>query len=251
MRKIGGLELSHVMETLVRQPDPVARWQALTTSLADFGLTQINYAFLDFESASRMEARGDPAMSTMRRDWIEHYTERQYDLRDDAVAHVRQGNVHPMLWSLEQIPRLKSGQISHEAGEAGLKAGLLVPLAGPAGSDLPAAAIMLGSGLGEAEFLKLIGSGGMMLVSLAHLFHAGAVGELIRRRHNIPPLSSRERDCIQLIARGLRVDAIADRLAIARVTVELHLRTARQKLGARTTPEAVARALLYQQIDPM
>jgi DNA-binding CsgD family transcriptional regulator len=46
------------------------------------------------------------------------------------------------------------------------------------------------------------------------------------------------------------VDAIGDQLAIARVTVELHLRTARQKLGAKTTPEAVARALLYRQIHP-
>ncbi len=250
MEKTGGLELSGLMDTLVSQTDPVSRWQALTASLANFGLTQINYAFLDFESASRMEARGDPAMSTMRRDWIEYYTERHYDMRDDAVAHIRQGNIHPMLWSLEQVPRLKSGHMNYEAGDAGLKSGLLVPLAGPAGSDLPGAAIMLGSGFNEAEFLKLIGSNGMALVGLAHLFHAGAVGELIRRRHNVQPLSSRERDCLQLIARGLRVDAIGDRLAIATVTVELHLRSARRKLGAKTTAEAVARALLYQQIQP-
>lgn len=251
MRADGGLELSGVVNALVSQTDPAGRWQALTSSLADFGLTQINYAFLDFESATRMEARGDPAMSTMRSDWIEYYTERQYDLRDDAVAHVRHGNIHPMLWSLEQAPRLRSGHINFEAGEAGLKAGLLVPLAGPAGSDLPGAAIMLGSGYNEAEFLKLIGGNGMALVALAHLFHAGAVGELIRRRHNVAALSSRERDCLQLIARGFRVDAISHRLGIAIVTVEVHLRGARRKLGAKTTAEAVARALLYQQIQPI
>ena len=247
----GGLQLSRVIDALVEQSDPVGRWQALTTSLAQFGLTQINYAFLDFESASRMEARGDPAMSTMRRDWIEYYTERQYDLRDDAVAHVRHGNIAPMLWSLERVPHLKAGHINYEAGDAGLKSGILIPLAGPAGSDLPAAAIMLGSGYNEAEFLRLVGGSGMELLALAHLFHAGAVGELIRRRHNVSPLTIRERDCLQLIARGFRIDAIGDRLAIATVTVEMHLRSARKKLGARTTPEAVARALLYQQIQPI
>lgn len=251
MRADGGLQLSGVIDALVSETDPVSRWTALTSALADLGLTQINYAFLDFESASRMEARGDPAMSTMRRDWIEYYTERQYDLRDEAVAHVRHGNIEPMLWSVEQAPHRSSGHMNYEAGEAGLTAGLLVPLAGPTGSNLPGAAIMLGSGYSEAEFLKLIGSNGMALVALAHLFHAGAVGELIRRRHNVAPLSARERDCLQLIARGLRVDVIGDRLSIATVTVELHLRGARRKLGAKTTAEAVARALLYQQIQPV
>lgn len=90
----------------------------------------------------------------------------------------------------------------------------------------------------------------MALVGLVHLFHAGAVGELIRHRHNVQPLSSRERDCLQLIAQGLRVDAIGDRRVIATVTVELHLRSARRKLGAKTTAEAVARALVHQQIPP-
>lgn len=61
----GGLEPSGLMDTLVSQTDPISRWQALTASLANSGLTQINYAFLDFESASRVETRGDPAMSTI------------------------------------------------------------------------------------------------------------------------------------------------------------------------------------------
>lgn len=245
-----GLELSGVIDALVAETEPVGRWRALTTSLAKLGLTQINYAFLDFDSASRMEARGDPAMSTMRPDWIEYYTERKYDMVDDAVAHVRRGNIRPMLWSLELAHRLPSGHINFEAGEAGLKSGVLVPLAGPAGTNLPGAAIMLGSGFSEAEFLNLIGEKTVELLALAHLFHAGAVGELIRRRHDVAPLTPRERDCLQFIARGMRVDAIADRLGIATVTVDLHLRAARRKLGAKTTAEAVARGLLYQQIQP-
>lgn len=38
-------------------------------------------------------------------------------------------------------------------------------------------------------------------------------------------------------------------MGIARVTVELHLRTARQKLGARTLYEAIAKALVMGEIS--
>lgn len=61
-------------------------------------------------------------------------------------------------------------------------------------------------------------------------------------------LSLRERECLSLVAQGFRVAHIAHRLAIAGVTVELHLRQARIKLNARTLPHAVARALETGQI---
>jgi len=67
----------------------------------------------------------------------------------------------------------------------------------------------------------------------------------------VGPLSPRQRDCLQLLARGLRIAPIADRLKITTVTVELHLHKARQKLGARTLAEAVALGVYYQQIEPI
>jgi len=62
-------------------------------------------------------------------------------------------------------------------------------------------------------------------------------------------LSPRERDCLQCLAAGLRPDAIADRLRIAKVTADMHLTNARRKLGCRTMAEAVARALMSGQIS--
>jgi len=63
------------------------------------------------------------------------------------------------------------------------------------------------------------------------------------------PLSGRERQCLEEIARGKRVQAIAEHLEIAPVTVEMHLRNVRLKLGASTNPEAVARAMSSGAID--
>ncbi len=64
------------------------------------------------------------------------------------------------------------------------------------------------------------------------------------------PLSTRERECLLRLAQGLRIDRIAERLGICAATVELHLANARRKLGARTSVEAVARAVQRGVIDP-
>lgn len=56
-------------------------------------------------------------------------------------------------------------------------------------------------------------------------------------------LSSREIDCLSLLANGLRNEQIGDRLNIKPVTVEMHLRNARTKLDARTREQALAIAI--------
>ncbi len=63
-------------------------------------------------------------------------------------------------------------------------------------------------------------------------------------------LSLRERRCLEMVARGLRIQAIADEIVIARVTVEMHLKSAREKLDAATLPQAVAKAIETKEIDP-
>lgn len=225
------------------------RWSVLTDGLGAMGLDQINYAFLDFDAYARTEARGAPAMSTMRTDWIEYYTERQYDLADDLVAHVRAGRLDPRVACLERPQEFASTEMMVEACHAGLRNTMLVPLAGPMGSVGPGAGITLGSGLSARDYRAILAEHGLSLIALAHIFHAGAVGELKRRADGARPLSARERECLQFLASGLRPAQIADRLTLAEVTVSLHLRNARRKLSAATLPEAVARALVYGQIS--
>lgn len=62
------------------------------------------------------------------------------------------------------------------------------------------------------------------------------------------PLTAREQVCLQLIANGLRSGAVAEQLGLANVTVELYLKNARRKLGAKTLPEAVAKAIATHQL---
>ena len=57
------------------------------------------------------------------------------------------------------------------------------------------------------------------------------------------PLTGRELACLQMLADGSRSMRIAAELNVATVTVEMHLRNARRKLGALTMAHAVAIAL--------
>lgn len=63
------------------------------------------------------------------------------------------------------------------------------------------------------------------------------------------PLSVRQRECLAFLAEGLRPDEIAHRLGLSRVTIDLHLREARQKLEARSLYQAVARAVALGEIS--
>lgn len=58
-----------------------------------------------------------------------------------------------------------------------------------------------------------------------------------------PSLSSREHDCLAYVADGMRTIDVAYRLGIAETTVEMHLRNARNRLGAKTRDQAVAIAI--------
>jgi DNA-binding CsgD family transcriptional regulator len=63
-------------------------------------------------------------------------------------------------------------------------------------------------------------------------------------------LSRREKECLEWLSAGLRNDRIAERMGIARATVELHLGRARRKLGAATREQALVKALSVGLLDP-
>lgn len=243
-----GLSIADDFSALLAETDADGRWDVLTRGLARIGLDQVNYAFLDIETHDRMQARGPTAMSTMRTDWIDFYIEHQYDMDDPLVDYVRASGTEPLLFEISS--HFKSSKVLGEASEAGLSSGVLISLPGAIGMRRPGAGIVLGSSMAAKDTFQLIRENGPGLVALANLFHAGAVGELMRRRYGAAKLSARERDCLQHVARGSRLSAIAQDLVLAEVTVGMHLKNARRKLGARTLPEAVARGLLFQQIEP-
>jgi len=63
------------------------------------------------------------------------------------------------------------------------------------------------------------------------------------RPTSVLPLTSREREILELIAEGANNRVVAARLAISRHTVKFHVASILAKLGARSRTEAVTLAL--------
>lgn len=58
-----------------------------------------------------------------------------------------------------------------------------------------------------------------------------------------PALSPRERDCLLALARGQRLQAVAEDLGLSVKTVDNHIAAAKRRLGAATREQAVAIAI--------
>jgi PAS domain S-box-containing protein len=77
------------------------------------------------------------------------------------------------------------------------------------------------------------------------LLHGGARG----RSPVEPVLTPREREVMQMLARGLNAREVADRLVLSPATVRTHVQNAVKRLGASTRVQAIAIALDRGEIE--
>tara|TARA_R110000782_G_scaffold117364_4_gene207802 strand:- start:124418 stop:125179 length:762 start_codon:yes stop_codon:yes gene_type:complete len=242
--------LAAFAETMEQEKSFVRRWANLTEWLGSFGADQINYGVLDNISFNRDEA---PVtfISSMNPQWIEYYGEQRFDLHDPHVTFVREGRLQPYRWSEDILPHLdqESGQdVVKQTIEAGLRSQIHMIAPDPLGLCGPVGGMTIGSSLKSGEFFGCVGDRDILLVSMATIFHHHAIGEIRRSQVGARPLSTRERDCMAFVASGLRTSRIAEKMRVSEVTVELHLRNARTKLRAKTTAQAIARAMMFGDI---
>jgi DNA-binding CsgD family transcriptional regulator len=247
---VNGFDSDLLVENLAAAPTPEARFAALTQGLAKLGIDTVNYGFFDLQAAALAQA--DIAFfTTMSDDWMRYYVDRDLSQTDSHVLRVRAGKITPYFWgesSMSRIEAVGERATAFAGMEAGLRSSLCVPLTSPMDPFAPVAGISLGSSMDESELKKVVQEHGTSLLSIAYLFHNASIRQIWQERAGSKPLSVREKDCLQYLADGRRQDAIAQAMGLARVTVEMHLREARKKLGARTLNEAIAKALVFGEI---
>lgn len=246
MTSVGLANLHDTFAALTHARGGAARWTVLTDTFEALGADQVNYAVLDVAQADRYEA-GVTQFSSMRPDWIAHYLDREMYMDDVHVRRVRDGRLTPYWFAGAEAERWLEGRertVIAEAAEAGLKSQISVIMPDHA-NGLPIAGMTIGSHLKAHEFQGSIAGGEGALIAMGMLFHALSIGEIRREQVGAGKLTSRERDCLSFVAEGERVARIAATLGIAEATVNLHLMNARRKLKARTTAQAVARAMLF------
>lgn len=217
--------------------EPTEVWGSITAFFESYGLDRIIY--LDVGSPR------ERVMATMPDAWMAHYNERNHARIDPFMRHCAT-TLAPFGTGVDYLdehtyldPRER--RFIREAAETGFRAGIscMIRAKGPTG----AIGWNLGSTMSRQQFESVFATHGLVLRLAAHYGHEKLSQSPGAAKTSIAALTTRETECLQWLAGGLRTLEIADRMGIRPVTVELHLRNARSKLGARTREQALARAL--------
>lgn len=163
---------------------------------------------------------------TYNQEWISHYTENGYVLRDPMVAWGF-ATTGATRWSNKDLP--DPFGILEDAARFGLKYGVTIAY-GPITSRTIACVARADREFEDAEIEQ--------------------IEALVRRLHDMtqPPqeLTKAQIDALKCIAEGDRHAAAAAKLGISESALKARLTSARQRLMARTTAEAIQRAKDYR-----
>lgn len=187
-------------------------------------------------------------------DFMSNYAEHGL-IRHDVAVHWAFFHDTPRCWQslrTEGVMSPEQKRVWVEGAAYGVRNGLSVPLrfgreANPGGLFLSA------TGMSDRAWSLLFREKAPLLIGIAHGFHLAMTrfplfGEPLGPVDRVVSLTRRERECLLWASRGCHTGEIADRLDLADRTVEHHMASARRKLQARTTAQAVARAMAMGQL---
>lgn len=178
--------------------------------------------------------------ATYKADWKRHYIDAK--LHDvDPTLHKSALSIAPVDWSRFERDA-KFHAVFKSAHDFGITPqGITVPIRGPYGDR----GLLSVTAASPAEDWRRLARAiiGDLQVAAVHLHDAVMRTGLILPPLARPSLSIREREVLQWVAAGKSQQDIGDILNISGRTVEVHLRSAREKLGALTTAQAVGRAI--------
>jgi DNA-binding CsgD family transcriptional regulator len=188
------------------------------------------------------------AYVTYPEEWKQYYLEQRLHLFDPTLS-VAARSISPVHWGrLERTPNFD--RVFGVSAEFGIfPQGLTIPVRGPYG-DIGMLSVTRNCVPSEWDLLiPMIISD---LQSIAVHLHDGAMrSHTLTRSLRAPNLSNREVEILQWIAAGKSQQDVGDILGISHRTVEVHLRSGRDKLYALTTVQAVARAIAMGLIYPL
>jgi len=180
--------------------------------------------------------------------WKQYYIDQELHLFDPTLAQAAR-SIAPVDWRrLERTHNFD--RVFRTASDFGIvPQGLTIPVRGPYG-DIGMLSVT--RNCRQSEWERLIPMIVSDLQSIAVHLHDGAMrSHTLTRRLRAPNLSQREVEILQWIAAGKSQQDVGDILGISHRTVEVHLRSGRDKLFALTTPQAVARAIAMGLIYPL
>lgn len=187
------------------------------------------------------------AFTTYPDRWKNHYMERGLHNLDPTLNAAAR-SVAPVDWS--RLERTESFQsVFSEAHDFGMPdTGLTVPVRGPLGET---GLLCICTSMCVSEWRKLKRHiMGDLLTNAVHLHDTVMNSEPLMKALRKPRLSLREIEILQWVAAGKSQQDVGDILSISSRTVEVHLRSVREKLCTISTPQAVGRAVSLGIVHP-
>ena len=220
------MDIDDVYHLLATNAGPEACWDGTRTYLETLGLDRIIYISVNnFSDTPKV-------LSTMPDAFQLYYVENGYVQDDPFLQYclpsrvsIDTGKVH-----IDQYDYLSARQkdLVAAAGDVGFNAGFSVITRFP--NTGGAEGWNLGSSLSSRDVGRIKDEGWGQIRPLLFALR-GQLTPVGSR----PALSAREVQCLDLLGAGLRIKAIAERLGIKPVTVDMHLSNARKKMNAPTT----------------
>ena len=185
--------------------------------------------------------------TTYSDEWKEHYGANKFQNSDPTLI-LPMRSIAPVDWS-RLSGRDDFKQVFEHARDFKIsEQGLSIPIHGPYGE---VGLLSVARDTAPEDWGKLQRSIIMDLQTAAVSLHDTVMqSDSLGRALHRPTLSEREREVLQWTAAGKSQIDIGDILSISSRTVEVHLRSARSKLAAITTPQAVGRAIAMGIIYP-
>ncbi|PKR49046.1 hypothetical protein COO20_23065 [Thalassospira marina] len=246
-------DLLNALDTAQTVPDA---WQVGLVFFRKYGGNQITYT----------HERQDGSivfLTTLPDWWMSYYLDNNYANLDPFID-VGRAYFSPTRFDTNSVNlpvslSAPARQMLNEFAETGSSTGFVIPTMAPSVPQI--SGFNIANTMQKQEFSQFYDDKENALVMAAHAVHQRCQEldpQLTRTDvhlapHKIthyPELSPRERECLLWLCKGMRNDAIADRMGITRVTVEMHMRNCRQKLGARTREQAVVTAIKQGFITP-
>jgi len=179
--------------------------------------------------------------------WVSHYLAQGYARIDPVVQNcLRRGS--PTDWKALEWSGRQARDFLGEAISAGVgNQGFSIPIHGPGGQF---AMFTVSHRSRDADWQRFSSAAAPDLILIAHYLNQ-RVHEIDEtgKEDNTGVLSGREVDVMTLLALGMNRAQAADALDISEHTFRAYVESARQKLGAANTVQAVARAVAGRHVN--
>ena len=215
--------------------------QLLLKTREKFGLENVAYAGFNPMSGTTH------GHATYGEGWLEHYAKHGF-YRIDPTLIEAQKSIAPVDWSrLDHSDGFN--QVFRDADDFGISStGMTIPVRGPLG-DIGGLSVSSEVSAPEWEKLKRHIITDLQAVAV-HVHDVVIQSNPLMKALSAPQLSTREVEILQWTAAGKSQQDIGDILSISHRTVEVHLRSSRQKLHSLTTAQAIGRAIALGIVYP-